>query len=203
MNVEQSLQALAAADAAAQVPPHVDAAVMAAWDASCRERDGRERRLRHRRVAMAWAIGCVLAAILVAIAVGVRPQSGDQARRGRRDSTPVESAAPVVPDAIVGTFASPRGIERPRLPSLPRRPSRVPPPVDAAYVLVPDAGAGALPLTMMRVRMPRSAFSRLGLPIANPDGDGMVDVEMLVGEDGVARSIRRAAAVGWVDANRE
>ena len=50
------------------------------------------------------------------------------------------------------------------------------------------------------VRMPRSAFARL-VPIANPDGDGLVDVEMLVGEDGVARSIRRAAAVGWADAN--
>jgi hypothetical protein len=73
-------------------------------------------------------------------------------------------------------------------------------PAGAAYVLVPDAEMGA-PLTMMRVRMPRSAFSRLGVPIANPDGDGMVDVEVLVGEDGVARSIRRATAVDWVDAN--
>jgi len=48
---------------------------------------------------------------------------------------------------------------------------------------------------MIRVRMERRTFARLGVPIANPDGDGMVDVEMLVGEDGVARSIRRATAV--------
>jgi len=56
-------------------------------------------------------------------------------------------------------------------------------------------------LTLMRVRMPRSAFSSLGVPIANPDADGLVDVEVLVGEDGVARSIRRAAAVGWSETN--
>ena len=76
-----------------------------------------------------------------------------------------------------------------------------PPPIDAGYVLVPDMAPDSASLTMMRVRMPRSAFSRLGVPIANPDGDGMVDVEVLVGEDGVARSIRRAAAVGWPESN--
>jgi hypothetical protein len=85
-------------------------------------------------------------------------------------------------------------------PARARRRPVVSPATGAAYVLVPDAYMDA-PLMMMRVRMPRSAFSRLGVPIANPDGDGMVDVEVLVGEDGVARSIRRATAVGWVDAN--
>jgi hypothetical protein len=74
------------------------------------------------------------------------------------------------------------------------------PSIGAGYVLVPDR-ADAASLTVMRVRMPRSAFSRLGVSIANPDGEGLVDVEVLVGEDGVARSIRRAAAVGWPDVN--
>ena len=64
----------------------------------------------------------------------------------------------------------------------------------------PSTAEDVMPLTLVRVRMPRSAFSRL-VPIANPDGDGLVDVDVLVGEDGVARSIRRAAAVGWADAN--
>ena len=73
--------------------------------------------------------------------------------------------------------------------------------MDAGYVLVPGTASDAASLTLMRVRMPRSAFSNLGVPIANPDGDGLVDVEVLVGEDGVARSIRRAAAVGWPESN--
>lgn len=48
-------------------------------------------------------------------------------------------------------------------------------------------------LTVMRVRMSRSAFASLGFPIMEPDAAGTVDVEVIVGEDGVARSIRRAA----------
>ena len=48
---------------------------------------------------------------------------------------------------------------------------------------------------IVRVRMPRSALATLGLPMAEPDAAGAVDVEMLVGEDGVARTIRRATAV--------
>src|SRR5690349_19674656 len=67
-------------------------------------------------------------------------------------------------------------------------------------VLVPDVEPG--PLMLMRVRMTRREFSRLGVPISNPQGDGLVDVEVLVGEDGVARSIRRAVAVNWTRPNR-
>jgi len=67
-------------------------------------------------------------------------------------------------------------------------------------VLVPDVEPG--PLMLMRVRMTRREFSRLGIPISNPQGDGLVDVEVLVGEDGVARSIRRAVAVDWTRPNR-
>ena len=54
----------------------------------------------------------------------------------------------------------------------------------------PGAPAG---LSVMRVRMSRSAFASLGFPILEPDAAGVVDVEVIVGEDGVAQSIRRAA----------
>jgi hypothetical protein len=203
MTPEESLRALAADDAAAQVPPHVDAAVMAAWDAGNRERRRRERGLLNRRAALAWAIAGAVAVIVVAIAAVVGSRAGDdESRRAGRDIVPGESAVPLLPDIVPETVAPSRGPERPAPPGRTARRSIAAPPVDLAYVLVPDAGVGAPPLTMMRIRMPRSTFARLGVPIANPDGDGMVDVEVLVGEDGVARSIRRAAAVGWVDANR-
>jgi len=68
-------------------------------------------------------------------------------------------------------------------------------------VLVPELDRRA-PLMLMRVRMTRREFSKLGVAIGNRDGDGLVDVEVLVGEDGVARSIRRAVAVGWTGPNR-
>ena len=67
-------------------------------------------------------------------------------------------------------------------------------------VLVPEFDRAG-PLTLMRVRMSRREFSRLGVAISNPEDDGLVDVEVLVGEDGVARSIRRAVAVGWTGQN--
>ena len=98
--------------------------------------------------------------------------------------------------------------------ALASRPARVPASVSAPddtaqpsnalmqqeLVLVPEIEPG--PLMLMRVRMTRREFSRLGVPISNPQGDGLVDVEVLVGEDGVARSIRRAVAVNWTRPNR-
>ena len=72
--------------------------------------------------------------------------------------------------------------------------------IQQELVLVPETEPG--PLMLMRVRMTRREFSRLGVPISNPQGDGLVDVEVLVGEDGVARSIRRAVAVNWTRPNR-
>lgn len=72
--------------------------------------------------------------------------------------------------------------------------------IEQELVLVPEVEPG--PLMLMRVRMTRREFSRLGVPISNPQGDGLVDVEVLVGEDGVARSVRRAVAVNWTRPNR-
>ena len=202
MNVEQSLRALGADDEGAPVPPHVDAAVMAAWDESRREHHGRERVTRRKRVALGMAIAGAFAASLVGVAVVVTSRVGNGAPHTLRDIGPEKSIAPGEREVLAGAIAVPHRVELPTAPTRTRRPSVAPAPAGAAYILVPDAGMDA-PLTMMRVRMPRSAFSRLGVPIANPDGDGMVDVDVLVGEDGVARSIRRATAVGWVDANRE
>ena len=200
MNLEQSLRSLAEDDAAARVPPHVDAAVMAAWDARCCERDGRERAVEDRRQArIAWAIAAGLAASLVAIAILERPRAVGEPQPVRHDGSSETSIATRPSPAIADTFALPALRELPQQMKRAPRPAVPLPQASAAYVLVPDAGVEA-PLTMMRVRMSRSAFSRLGIPIANPDGDGMVDVDVLVGEDGVARSIRRASAVGWVDA---
>jgi hypothetical protein len=72
--------------------------------------------------------------------------------------------------------------------------------IQQELVLVPEFDRAG-PLMLMRVRMTRREFSRLGVPISNPDTDGLVDVEVLVGEDGVARSIRRAVPVAWARPN--
>ena len=158
MNLQESLRALstdAAADDDAQVPAHVDAAVMAAWDASRADQTRTPS-----RPWIPWAAAC---AAVVITAVLVTWTNGSTAAPSRT----AEAPAPLIQQELV---------------------------------LVPELDRAG-PLMLMRVRMTRREFSRLGVPIRNPEGDGLVDVEVLVGEDGVARSIRRAVTVEWTEPN--
>lgn len=47
------------------------------------------------------------------------------------------------------------------------------------------------PLQMVRLRLPREALQALGLALLEPDASGVVDVDVLVGEDGLPRDIRQ------------
>ncbi len=47
------------------------------------------------------------------------------------------------------------------------------------------------PLQMVRLRLPREALQALGLALLEPDAGGVVDVDVLVGEDGLPRDIRQ------------
>ena len=158
MNLQESLRALAEGPANddGQVSAHVDAAVMAAWDAS-----GAGQAATASRPWVPWAAACA-AIVMTAVLITWRP------------------ANPGAPSRTAGSSA---------------------PLIQQELVLVPEFDRAG-PLMLMRVRMTRREFSRLGVPISNPDGDGLVDVEVLVGEDGVARSIRRAVPVAWTGANR-
>ena len=196
MNLEQSLRELAQDDAVAQVPAHVDAAVMAAWDSAVW--DERKQAVPGRRTWLAWAMAA-FAVSLVALAALLTQRQEGAPRQGMKHIAE-RSVAPEVIEPAAESIA-PRIVVRSNRSARARTRPVAPPPMDAGYVLVPDMASDAASLTLMRVRMPRSAFSNLGVPIANPDGDGLVDVEVLVGEDGVARSIRRAAAVGWPESN--
>jgi hypothetical protein len=66
---------------------------------------------------------------------------------------------------------------------------------EAGYVIVPAPLVDPRALHVVRARMSRMALATLGVPIVNPDADGLVEVEMLVGDDGVAQSIRHATLV--------
>lgn len=50
-------------------------------------------------------------------------------------------------------------------------------------------------LTVVRMRVPMRTLSHLPLPIVDTETSGSVVIEVLVGEDGVARSIRPVSAV--------
>jgi hypothetical protein len=62
-------------------------------------------------------------------------------------------------------------------------------------VLVADPVLDASALTVVRVRVPRSTLAHLGVTLADPDATGSIDLEVLVGEDGTARTIRRVVPV--------
>ena len=158
MNLQESLRALATRRRA-QVPAHVDAAVMAAWEQRGM-RAGLAEAPTASRPWVPWAAAC---AAVVVTTVLVTWKTSDTA----------------APSRIAGAPA---------------------PLIEQELVLVPEFDRAG-PLMLMRVRMTRREFSRLGVPISNPDGDGLVDVEVLVGEDGVARSIRRAVPVAWTGPN--
>lgn len=207
MNVEQSLCDLAREDAEVRVPARVDRAVMAAWDAAAS--DVRRPAIPGRRTLIACT-AALAAAVGAAAIIGVMRQPPEEVpaafvARVSRPVRPSFSEGGAGP-AEAAQAAPAAKVLRPVRRRLSQGGGEVPrpiaaPPLDAGYVLVPGGALDSAPLTLMRVRMPRSAFSQLGVPIANPDGDGLVEVEVLVGEDGVARSIRRAAAVGWSDTN--
>jgi len=133
------------------------------------------------------------AAVMAAWKAAWEAGGPDRARTASRPWVPWAAAsAAIVVAAVLVTWktsntAAPSRIAAPLAPL-----------IDQELVLVPEFDRAG-PLMLMRVRMTRREFSRLGVPISNPDGDGLVDVEVLVGEDGVARSIRRAVPVGWTE----
>ena len=69
----------------------------------------------------------------------------------------------------------------------------VPPPVDVEESW-PDAdlraSGGDDIAHLVRIRLPRAMLPTLGVPIIDPDAAGTVNVELLLGNDGLARTIR-------------
>jgi hypothetical protein len=48
-------------------------------------------------------------------------------------------------------------------------------------------------LQLVRVRMPRLALQAVGVVVSGPNTDGLVEVDVVLGEDGLPRDIRRVA----------
>ena len=79
---------------------------------------------------------------------------------------------------------------RPTPPTLPTRPT--PPTLDEFVPLMPmTAQELAGPFQLVRVQMPRSSLGALRLPLDHPSE--LVEADVLLGEDGLARAIRVSA----------
>ena len=189
VNLERSLRALADDEFHVRAPSHVHEAVMQTWDAdrpfAQHTRHGR------RRHAAILAIGSLAAAVVAAVVMYRAPS---QPSRAESDVARAERprVIPNLPRTDRETRAEVHG-QRPRRAR--SRGETTATRHGAGMVFVADPFLDASAATIVRVRVPRTALVRLGVPLVEPDDRGLVDLEMLVGEDGVTRTIRRAAPV--------
>ena len=193
--VRDALQALAHADRSLEAPAHVERMVMEAWDATHPRRVQR-RPFVQAAMRMAAAAVVVVAAWMWASGRAPQPATGEHpggvedeplapAVVHQRDSQPASAA----PDAGLptGTSATPVAFAA--------RAARVSGAAVSgrAPVTVVLVGAPAAPGEQMRVvrmRVGRDTLIAMGLRAIDADDADTVDVEMLVGEDGVARGLR-------------
>lgn len=60
-------------------------------------------------------------------------------------------------------------------------------------------GADPASLQVVRIRVASTALAQHGYSVSDPDGDGLVDVEMIVGNDGIAQTVRLSPATALVE----
>jgi len=192
--VDEALRALAADDEHVSVSPRVHDAVLREWDQQHGVR--KRRRMRHQPSRLVWVVVPAAAALMLA-AAGLQRES---VRHPMPEAVPRRNAVPIDVPAI----SSGRGpvleesSRHAELVSPIAVSTRPPAAVERSfgYVIVPGPLVDPSALHVVRARMSRAALASLGMPIVDPNVDGVVEVEMLVGDDGVAQSIRHATLVG-------
>ena len=143
-DLADALNVLRQDEAHIEAAPHVEAAVLAAWDrAHARRREERPRSMWRESAAVA-------AAIIIALGLG---QLGRELQRTTR--------AAVTPAAESRTL-----------------------------LLVGEPILQGEPVRVVRMRVPASTLTGLGVRSATGDAAAHVDVDVIVGEDGIARAIR-------------
>jgi hypothetical protein len=190
--LDEALRALAADDERVSVSARVRDAVLREWD----HRHGvrQRRRMHHQPRRLAWVVVPAAAALLLA-AAGLQRNS---VRYPTSEAAPTTNAVSVdVPAISSGPGPLLEESSRSAEPSSRAVSARSPAAIDGSvgYVIVPGPLVDPSGLHIVRARMSRAALASLGMPIVDPNLDGVVEVEMLVGDDGVAQSIRHATLV--------
>jgi hypothetical protein len=189
------LSALAKEDEKLQAPARVEASLLAAFRArtGCRSR-------------VWWSVRWAGAVAAVAIAgwlLAEHPWRSSGSPAGSK----IQAAAPaaVLGKASPGTIVK-RQNEMAKTP-VPHQPSR--PARGRATAETGDAfialSSGSYPLgdgMVVRVEVPRSAPTLVGLPIPGGDVSGTVTADVVLGQDGMARAIRFVQPEEVKDANR-
>jgi len=172
-SLEAGLRALAQSTAKAEAPDRVEAALLKSF---------RERRRRAR-----WSLGIGAAAAILVLLIALT----------RAPEAPVVRApVPPAPETLVRKEPSPAPQVRQAVQRRPRKsqPPKPPPVAELATRFFPlPYGAPVAPVDsgqVVRVRLPRSALTSLGLPMNQERAAERVNADVLLGEDGLVRAIR-------------
>jgi hypothetical protein len=66
---------------------------------------------------------------------------------------------------------------------------------DAVLALTADPALETETLQLVRVRMPRVALQAVGVVVSGANTEGFVEVDVVLGEDGLPRNVRRVALI--------
>jgi hypothetical protein len=163
-----------------QAPPHLESRIMAATA----HQPG--------PAASTGAVGFAFAlAAAIALAVAAWPV--------RHAALPAPLA---VQPLLIAAFPAPIAPDRPGPPAPIARSAEITAHWSAMYqdlpvmLMVLDAmnTPQREPLQLVRLRIPREALQALGVPLFEPEARGLVDVDVLIGEDGLPRDVRRVRA---------
>jgi hypothetical protein len=194
--VRRALEALANADTSRRVPPHIERAVVEAFDRQSERKDRRWRVLMswdHRRGMAVVAAATVVIGVVTTIYFLTAPRAGGRLPGPERAVQSPVSGGTEMPPAL-GNRAEPESFPtQPRSrPQVARRSrtrahrsvTRTPELVTAVWRPSDDI------IHSVRVRVPRAMLPELGVPVIDPDAPGTVTVELVVGSDGLPRTIR-------------
>lgn len=178
--VGRALGELARAEASRRAPAHLEAAVVERFDRRSRRRAS----LASARMAVALTVvGMAVTLLIVVNMLVMRTPLPDRPREAVAGSRAELRPAPP-PVGLEESRPARSAVRSPRV----QRPAR-----ERGAVVGPDvdrraSGDGAVQL--VRIRLPRAMLPALGVPVIDPDIAGTVNVELLLGDDGLARTIR-------------
>jgi hypothetical protein len=186
--VRRALSALAEADRTRRAPSHIEGALLEAFDRSVRDRQI------VRNAAVVWPVRllAVAAALLLTASGVLYVRDGDRGTALPRADRPAVVAAhdEVLPPGVSAEPLLASRDDRPRRPASRTRTRAL----QRDVIRDADTAAAASGefdgVRVVRMRLTRATLPLLGIPIIDPNAAGTVEIELLVGEDGLARSIR-------------
>lgn len=188
---DRAWRAFAADDARMTTPPALERQVMVRLEQS---REASPRTISWRRMpvmASAAATFVLTCAAVMWSGTGPRP-AGETAVVASRAIDPMATLDShrdgVLEERAIATTS---GITRPRAP-LAGTSLAVLAELPPAIMNLGDGPVGPTEaLQIVRLRLPRETLQSLGVVLLEPDAGGVIDIDVLVGEDGLARDIRQ------------